>query len=104
MEVRIGCANNENEAFLALFRRAEKLALGGREAGVVLGAVLSAEDAEVDGAGIDLGQVDLIRAAVGSGQILEQEDVEVTPEQRVTVNEFLQRAPFGCEFLLYAAD
>jgi hypothetical protein len=62
------------------------------------------EQADVNRASANFVKVNIIRAAVGGGQILEQENVKEPPEQRVAANEITDCPAFLRQFLLHAAD
>ena len=63
-----------------------ELAFGGRKAGGVFVAVFLTEQADVNRASANFVKVNIIRPAVGGGQILEQENIEESPERRVAAN------------------
>ena len=64
-----------------------ELAFGGRKAGGIFVAVFLTEQADVNRATANFVKINIIRPAVGGGQILEQENVEEPPEQRIAANE-----------------
>ncbi len=79
--------------------------LGGRDALLVLKAVVVAKDAEVDVAARDFVEIDPIGAAVAGGQFLEQEHLgDEAAQHGIAEQEGFQVAPLLREFLLHAAD
>jgi hypothetical protein len=81
-----------------------ELAFGWRHARGAFETVSVAEQAEVDGATVDLAEVDVIRAAIRCGQIFEQENIEEAAQEGVALDVLPEGLALGGEFLLDAAD
>ena len=71
-------AFNENEARFVFLGGTPKLALGWRQALGIFKAVVIAEEADIHAAAVHFIEVDVVGAAVGGGEILKKENVEVT--------------------------
>ena len=94
----------EDEAVRSRGRRAIELPLRRRHPFLVLVPVVESEQPDIDVAPFDLVQVELVRPSIGRRGVLEQEDLEESPDQRVVADVVAQcRALFG-ELALHAAD
>ena len=81
-----------------------EFAFGRRKAGGVFVAVFLAKQPDVNGTAPDFVEINFVGAAVGGGQILEQENVKEPPEQRVAANEITNCPALLRQFFLHAAD
>jgi hypothetical protein len=66
--------------------------------------VLLTEKSDVDRATANLGQINVIRATIRGGQVLEQKNIEEPAEQRIAANEVADGPAFVRQFLLNTAD
>lgn len=97
-------ALDEDQTWNAARGGALELVLRRRNAGGVLGPVVIAEEAEIDSSVIDLLEIELVRLAIPGRQFLEQEHVEIAPEEWIRANVIGDCPSLGGELLLRAAD
>jgi hypothetical protein len=100
----VGLAFDEDQPLDATCGGTIELALGGRKAFRPLGAVLPAEESEVDRGPVDLLEVDVVGTPVTRRKLLEQEDVEEPSQEWVRSHVVGDRRALGGQFLLDAAD
>lgn len=89
---------------LAFGARQVELALGRRDALRILETVVVPEQPDEHVAAPHFVEIQLIRATVGGRHVLEQEDLEEAPHQRIATQVIAQGRPLLGELLLHAAD
>ncbi len=95
---------DEDEPLYAMCRGMVEFPLSRRDPFGVLITVFVAEEAYIDGAALNLVQIDRIGALVGSGQALEQKHLEKPAQERVAMDILFQGATLISQFFLYRAD
>jgi len=98
------CAPHEDEPCLAALGCTIELAMRGRNAVLILGAVLLAEEPKVDGALVNALDVRLAGSPVSGRQLLKEEDLKEPAQQGVGADVIGDSTTFLREPLLYAAD
>ena len=95
---------DKNKALFSSGRGSVELALCGGEAGGIRRAVVVAEDADIDGAAIHFGEINIVGVAVGGGQVFEKKDFKKAAQEHIALDEELHGPPFGSQFLLDAGE
>ena len=95
---------HENQPVRAVSRRVIELPLRRRRSRLVLRAVAPAEQPHVDVASLHFVEVQLVGPPVRRRRVLEQEQVEEPPQQRIAAHVLAQRLALLRELALHAAD
>ena len=102
--IRVRHPLQEDQTVRADGRGVVELSLGRRHAIPILGSVLCSEQPQIEVAPLHFVQVEVVRPPVRRRRLLEQEDLEELPQQRVVPQVVGDRAPVPRELPLDAAD